>query len=146
MKRILLGLFAACLVGAAVAFSGQSQQAPSKPVPAFVVQHEARNPWTNTNLNNAPDEFQFAIVSDRTGGHRDKVFSRAVERLNLMQPEFVLSVGDLIEGGTKTEQQLTEEWREFDSYVERLKMPFFYVPGNHDVGNVANNKFWQEKF
>jgi hypothetical protein len=63
-----------------------------------------------------------------------------------MQPEFVLSVGDLIEGGNKTAEQLNAEWREFDGYVERLKMPFFYVPGNHDVGNTATDKLWQEKF
>jgi hypothetical protein len=26
--------------------------------------------------NNDPEDFQFVIVSDRTGGHREKVFSR----------------------------------------------------------------------
>ena len=37
-----------------------------------------QEPWTSLKLNNDPDQFQFAVVSDRTGGHRDKVFSRAV--------------------------------------------------------------------
>jgi hypothetical protein len=93
-----------------------------------------------------PDEFQFAIVSDRTGGHRAQVFSRAVARLNLLQPEFVLSVGDLIEGGKKSPKQLDAEWAEFDSYVKQLQMPFFYVPGNHDVGNTGTDKLWQERY
>jgi hypothetical protein len=53
------------------------------------------------------------MVSDRTGGHRAGVFSRAVELLNLMQPEFVLSVGDLIEGSPDDDGTLARQWREF---------------------------------
>jgi len=56
------------------------------------------NPWTHLNLYNNPDNFQFAIVADRTGGHRPGVFADAVEKLNLLKPEFVMSIGDLIEG------------------------------------------------
>jgi hypothetical protein len=147
MKRILLGLVVVGLVGAAAAFSRQDKPVAGKPAGDLVIRSEARNPWTSINLNNDPDEFQFAIVSDRTGGHRPQVFSRAVERLNWLQPEFVLSVGDLIEGGsTKPVQQLNEEWQEFQGYVKRLKVPFFYVPGNHDVAAPAGDKLWGEKF
>ena len=52
------------------------------------------HPWNHLNLNNDPDNFQFAIVTDRTGGHRPGVFEDAVHKLNLLQPEFVMSVGD----------------------------------------------------
>src|SRR5438067_2325456 len=141
MKHLILGLGVCGVLGAAVAFSRQA-----KPKPELAVRPEARNPWTGLRLNNDPEEFQFAVVSDRTGGHRPKVFSRAVEKINLMQPEFVVCVGDLIEGGKKTDKQLTAEWDEFDGYVARLKMPFFYVPGNHDVGNLATDRFWQGRF
>ena len=37
--------------------------------------------------------------------------------LNLLQPAFVVSVGDLIEGYTKEPAKLTAEWKEFDAYV-----------------------------
>jgi hypothetical protein len=141
MKRLYLGLAAISLLGAAVAFSQ-----PAAIRPEFVLSREGRNPWTGTDLNNARDEFQFAVVSDRTGGHRAKIFSQAIERLNLLQPEFVLSVGDLIEGGGSDKQRLQTQWQEFDSYVARLGMPFFYVPGNHDVGNATTDQIWGEKF
>ena len=59
-----------------------------------------KKPWTNLNFNNDPDNFQFAIVSDRNGGNRPGIFDDAIEKFNLMQPEFVLSVGDLISGYT----------------------------------------------
>ncbi|MCI0462750.1 MAG: metallophosphoesterase [Gemmataceae bacterium] len=143
MKRFLLGLAAISLLGVAVAFS---EPAPTNTRPELSLSQDRRNPWTSTALNNDRDEFQFAIVSDRTGGHRGQIFSRAVARLNLLQPEFVLSVGDLIEGGRSDVPRLKAEWEEFDGYVARLQMPFFYVPGNHDIGNATTNQIWGERF
>src|SRR3954467_10373219 len=129
MKRALLVLGAIALLGVA-SWSG-SRAVKSE----LDFKHDKRNPVTHLRLNNDRADFQFAIVSDRTGGHRAQVFSRAVEKLNLLQPEFVLSVGDLIEGGSKDEKKLDAEWQEFDGYIARLQMPFFYVPGNHDHGS-----------
>ncbi len=85
-------------------------------------------------LNN-PDEFQFALVTDRTGGHREGVFENAVDKINLMQPEFVMSAGDLIEGYTQDSVKIAEQWKEFNGFIKNLQMPFFYVTGNHDVSN-----------
>jgi serine/threonine-protein phosphatase CPPED1 len=141
MKRALLVLGVAGLLSAAVAWSG-SQAPPS----GFRFPEGSRNLVSRPQPNDESGSFQFAVVSDRTGGHRSRVFSRAVEQLNLLQPEFVLSVGDLIEGYTTDQAQLAKEWREFQQYVTRLQMPFFYVPGNHDLSNVAQEKLWKEKF
>jgi hypothetical protein len=104
------------------------------------------NPWTSLDLNNDPDHFQFAIVTDRTGGHRPGVFEDAVGKLNLLQPEFVMSVGDLIEGYTEQQEVLEAQWREFQGFVSRLEMPFFFVPGNHDISNPAMAGEWQRRF
>ena len=41
-----------------------------------------KKPWTGKSFLNDPFEFQFAIVSDRTGGVREGVFPRAVDKLN----------------------------------------------------------------
>jgi 3',5'-cyclic AMP phosphodiesterase CpdA len=145
MKRLLVGILAGCLVVVAVAFSGGKPPAGGPADDLQVVGGE-RNPWNHLRLNNGPGEFQFAIVSDRTGGHRPRVFSQAVARLNLLQPEFVMSVGDLIEGYTENPERLAGEWREFQGFVGQLEMPFFYVPGNHDISNPAMDKLWKEKF
>ena len=104
------------------------------------------NPWTHLNLYNNPDNFQFAIVSDRTGSHRPGVFASAVEKLNLLKPEFVISIGDLIEGYTEDEDELARQWDEFDGLVNKLQMPFFYVPGNHDISNELMAKKWHQRF
>jgi hypothetical protein len=42
---------------------------------------EALNPWTHLDLVNDPENFQFAIVTDRTGGHRAGVFPDAMRKL-----------------------------------------------------------------
>src|SRR5688572_31628455 len=44
---------------------------------------------------------------------------RSVEQLNLLQPEFVVSVGDLIEGYSRDKERVAREWKEFQSYVAR---------------------------
>jgi hypothetical protein len=144
MKRLCLAGVVATFIAAALVFS---QNVPPAAAPSLLkTEVGERNPWTHLKLNNDPADFQFVIVSDRTGGHREKIFSRAVEQINLLQPEFVLSVGDLIEGYTTDRDKAAREWREFQGFATRFQMPFFYVPGNHDVANPFMAQLWQEKF
>ena len=138
MKRLALGVFVLTLVGAAVVLS-QTGTGPGKT--AFL--SEPRNPVSHLRWNDDPSEFRFAIVSDRTGTHRANVFAQAVAKLNLLQPEFVITVGDLIEGDKQP--PLEEQWKEFDGLLSKLEMPFFYVAGNHDVGKKETAKFWEDK-
>ncbi|MDA0834944.1 MAG: metallophosphoesterase [Planctomycetota bacterium] len=107
---------------------------------------EELNPWTNLDINNQVENFQFAIVTDRTGGARAGIFESAIPKINLLQPEFVISVGDLIEGGTEDPQVFNMEWTEFEGLVKNLEMPFFYVPGNHDISNVPMQSEWARRF
>lgn len=102
-------------------------------------------PYTHLDFNNSDERFQFAIVTDRTGGHRPGVFMDGVNKLNLMQPEFVMSVGDLIEGYTEDLVELERQWDEFDAFVNQLEMPFFYVPGNHDITNQVMEDLWKKR-
>ena len=62
---------------------------------------EKAKPYTHLNFKNDPDEFQFAIIADNAGSGRRGVFPAAVEMVNLLQPEFVVNAGDLIEGYQK---------------------------------------------
>jgi serine/threonine-protein phosphatase CPPED1 len=111
-----------------------------------LVEKGERNPWTNLDLNNRPDTFRFAVISDRTGGHRPGVFTRAVRMINMLQPEFVMSVGDLIEGHSQDPGQWALEWSEFEGKLDALQMPFFFCPGNHDITNLPMSDNWRRKF
>jgi hypothetical protein len=112
----------------------------------LIEQSEGPNPYTSLKLNNDDCQFQFAIVTDRTGGHRPGVFMDGVRKLNLLQPEFVMSVGDLIEGYTEDTLELDRQWAEFEGFVNKLDMPFFYVPGNHDITNEVMEKIYLQRF
>ena len=84
-------------------------------------------------------------MSDRAGGVRPGVFLDGVEKLNLLLPEFVMSVGDFIPGNTSDREQLLKEWAEFDEELNPLKVPFFFIPGNHDINNDVMRQVWKER-
>ncbi len=54
-------------------------------------------PWTDD-----PDKFSFMILGDKTGGGEDNwpIFDRSVDEVNLLNPDFVIMVGELIQGYT----------------------------------------------
>ena len=103
-------------------------------------------PWTNLDFYNDPSNFQFAIVSDRNGGMRRGIFEKGVEKLNLMMPEFVLCVGDLIQGYTTDTAVIAKQWDEVNQIISGLKVPFFYLPGNHDITNKVMQKEWEKRY
>lgn len=104
-------------------------------------------PWTSEEFNNDPDDFQFMIVGDRTGGANiEGTFALAMKQINLLQPEFVINVGDQIEGYTENKVALNAEWDEVDKMLDGLDMPFFRTPGNHDIANVAAQEVWRERY
>ena len=103
-------------------------------------------PWTSQAFQNDCNEFQFVIIGDRTGGaNAQGTFNLAVDQLNLLQPEFVINVGDAIEGYSDEKSKLNAEWDEFDRMVEKLNMPFFRTPGNHDIANKTAQEVWRER-
>ncbi len=112
----------------------------------LLIEVQEKNPWTNLEVNRSEADFQFAIVTDRTGGRRPGVFAKAVTKLNLLQPEFVMSVGDLIQGYTEDPGQWALEWSEFESRIGELEMPFFLCAGNHDISNMPMSDEWNRKF
>ncbi len=88
------------------------------------------------------DTLRFAIICDRTGGMRPGVFERAVEKINSLNPEFVMSVGDLIDGYTQTPAVWTAQWDELEAIVKNFKVPFHAVVGNHDISNPKMREAW----
>jgi serine/threonine-protein phosphatase CPPED1 len=146
MKRMFVALIVINVVAAAVFLS---RSAPAGTLVGdkadFQVKQEAVNPWNNLRFNNAASTFRFAIVSDRTGGPRAGVFEKAVDQLNILQPEFVVCVGDLVQGANDPDK-FNAQWKEFNGFIAKLEVPFFYLPGNHDLANEKMDAKWREMF
>ncbi len=101
--------------------------------------------YTHDRFQNDPDDFQFAVIGDNSGGTRAGVLGAALDTLNLLRPEFVLGVGDLIEGYTEDEAELKRQWQAMEDQLALLDMPFFFVPGNHDLNFDPSEAVWFER-
>ncbi|MEC8555701.1 MAG: metallophosphoesterase [Planctomycetota bacterium] len=107
---------------------------------------EGPKPWSEKPVLSDPNRFSIAIMTDRTGGHRPGIWMKAVDRVNWMRPDFVVSVGDLIEGYTNDDAEIERQWKEFTGFIDQMKMKFFFVAGNHDVTNPKLHQVWRDKF
>ena len=102
-------------------------------------------PWTHTRFDNAPEDFSFAIVADLESGYRKGVFDVALAELKLLRPTFILTIGDMIDGGTEDSNELKRQWEEFDARLTD-SAPFFHIAGNHDLTNVTQRSVWAERY
>lgn len=93
-----------------------------------------RDSSVNLPLPGEEDAFVFAVFGDRTGGPDlgINVLADAVRDVNLLEPDLVLTVGDLIDGYNQTGQWMTE-MGEYKAVMGELLCPWFPVAGNHDV-------------
>jgi len=104
-----------------------------------------QSPQNAMEVSYNKQDFQFLIVGDRTGGHRPGVFDKAMDQVNLLRPEFVIGVGDLIEGYSTDASTLDQEWTEIEGMIAKLKSRFFYVAGNHDISNNTMADLWLQR-
>ncbi len=100
---------------------------------------------TQKDFAGGADEFRFVVIGDRTGKHRPGVFEDAMDKVEALRPDFVINIGDLIEGNSEDRAQLGTEWDEVGAAIDRLSVPFFYVPGNHDLTNEVQRIEWRKR-
>ena len=81
------------------------------------------------------DEYpvRFVIMGDRTGGAVPGIYEQMVIEAERLKPDFVITVGDMIEGYTEDTTVLNNEWAEYLAIVEKFSCPIYYTPGNHDI-------------
>ena len=144
MKKIIFTLF--CLSAALILSAADNGNCTGKKNvkmskdPAYF-QHNVtteKKPWTHNNFGDRGNgmDFSFAIVADRSGRPRPGIFENAIEKINKLRPDFVMSVGDFINGVNMERQDdafLHEQWKEVHDIVDKCVPPFFYVVGNHDI-------------
>ncbi|KAF5064273.1 3',5'-cyclic adenosine monophosphate phosphodiesterase CpdA [anaerobic digester metagenome] len=103
------------------------------------------NPWTSAPEISG-DNYRFIVAGDITGGEEPGVLAEAVHRINELSPDFVITVGDLIDGYTTDSLRAEKQWDDFLKVIGNLEMPFFFTAGNHDITNPMLEDIWNRRF
>lgn len=94
---------------------------------------------TTTDL--AP--FRFVILGDRTGDTVAGVYEQAWQAAASKEPAFVVTVGDIIEGGNDATAKT--EWREVERILQPYKrFPLYLTAGNHDIWSPVSERLFEE--
>jgi predicted phosphodiesterase len=75
----------------------------------------------------------FAIIGDRTNTAAPGIYEEIVDEIEKLCPDFVVTVGDQIEGYTNDTVILNKQWQEYKNIVKTFTRPLYYTPGNHDI-------------
>lgn len=137
------GIISACLWGyvPSLASAGSDASQTAAPTPAL----QPGTPMIARRWTHDPQKFSFAILGDKTGGFDVNwpIFDRAIEEVNRLDPDFVIMVGDLIQGYTEDTMQVMAQWEEFHRHADRIEVPFLMLPGNHDVEHPLGLDWWK---
>jgi len=115
-----------------------SSTAPSLP--------DGKNPVFGGEYSAQEDSFIFGIIADRAGGNPISgwpYFEDAIRAMNVLHPDFVLMPGDLIDGyvnrpdskgvAENFSKDFNDQFDLFTHFTDKLEMPLYCVPGNHDL-------------
>jgi len=88
---------------------------------------------SKTAVNEPPrDNFRFVVLGDRTNTPNQKAFEMVLKDIERMRPDFVVTVGDLIEG-YKDSAGTVRDWDQTLPSLKLISCPVYLAPGNHDI-------------
>ncbi len=90
----------------------------------------------------ADDGFSFVILGDRTAGAKVEIFEQIIGEVKTLAPDFVINVGDLIEGYTEDLKSVKSEWSYILNQLNRTNIPYHLTPGNHDIWSVKSESIY----
>src|SRR5713226_5177640 len=94
--------------------------------------------------NEPKNDFRFSILGDRTGAAQPQVYGRVWREVDLLHPDFVINVGDTIEGGNDAGAEA--EWRALRPLWDRYKQyPLYFTPGNHDIWSDVSRRIYEKE-
>ncbi len=89
--------------------------------------------------------YRFAILSDRTGGHTPGIYPRVIEEMRLLNPDFVVTVGDHIEGYGEDYERSDAEWDSLLTMLRAFDVPVYMTPGNHDIWDDESEAMYRAR-
>ena len=91
----------------------------------------------------AAEAQRFVILGDRTGSVQPGVYEQVWREIAAQKPEFVVSVGDTIEG--MEDGKAPGEWSEWRRIIAPYaRIPLYLAPGNHDVWSELSERLYRK--
>jgi 3',5'-cyclic AMP phosphodiesterase CpdA len=88
------------------------------------------------------NDFRFSILGDRTGAATPQVYERVWREVDLLHPDFVINVGDVIQG--QDDERAESEWWEVERLWTRYPYPRYFTPGNHDIWSRGSQQLYEK--
>ncbi len=90
------------------------------------------------------NDFNFAVIGDRTGGAQPQIYGRVWREVDLLHPDFVVSVGDTIQG--REDETALDQWKALRPIWARYNhYPLYFTPGNHDVWSAYSRELYEKE-
>lgn len=81
---------------------------------------------------------QFGMFEENEGFEKETIiYEKAVNAINKLSPDFVVITGDFVHNRNSEEQ--INEFKRITAMINS-KIPVYYTPGNHDVGQIPDEK------
>lgn len=105
----------------------------------FAVSPMAQNsPWFFIQITDP----QFGMFDNNASFEMETMlYEKAVDRINSLQPDFVVITGDFVH--KKNSEAQINEFKRITAKINS-EIPVYYTPGNHDIGQTPNEKSIKE--
>jgi len=90
-------------------------------------------------------DFRFVVIGDRTSSPVEKIFDEIIDEVCLLNPDYVINVGDLIHGYAEDTTVILAQWDTVLTILKKLPCRFHLTPGNHDIQNETDRRIFEDK-
>ena len=87
----------------------------------------------------------FAVIGDRTGEPADGIYEQALAEIARLRPDFLMTVGDAIDGYTEDSVKLNHQWDSVLTMYSDVSFPIHHTPGNHDIQGAMSEQVYRAK-
>jgi hypothetical protein len=103
--------------------------------------------WTSFASGASTNEFQFVVIGDTRPTFESDNFRNFEElagKINVLQPAFVVNLGDLIYGYAPRSKE--KQWDKYQEVVREIAEPYYQLPGNHDTHSKEARRIYVRRF
>ena len=88
---------------------------------------------------------RFAVIGARTGEPVEGIFSDVIDEVSLLNPDFTINVGNLIEASAGDTASAVSQWNDVLNTMAVLNCDLHFVPGSNDITDEMTRDLYERK-